>query len=586
VTTIVQRASVAPWSLPVIAIPSLLALYAAPVGAQAAGSLTAQAARDSLDHMRDRAESLWKTGDSRGLALLDSAAAFLAQEHVSDLLRGSLDLQTRAFNFAFERACARAIAGDAEGALRAMKGMYEAGAPPRFEDIIERACPRLYELRGETAYRHVLGLWRSERLRWSGATLATPYRDTLSVDERIAGLSVLWSNVKHVLPGFETRPGLDLDSLYLAYLPRVRPAQSTLQYYLVLMRFVAALRDAHSNVYLPDTLASRRYARPPLRTLPVEGTAVVRWVLAPELDSLGIAPGQVVLSIDGVRTDEYVRTRVAPYVSASTPQDRALRAYGYELLAGDAAEPVDLILRQPDGTTFQVEVPRSGYDTVRPLKANRDTVLDGNIGYLRLDDFAARGVADYVVEAMTRLVETNGLIIDVRRNGGGSGWPGYRLLTTLIDTTFVGNPSWVRMPNPIARSYGIEPRAVPLGSSTFVPDDSLHYRQPVVVLTSAMTFSAAEDFVAAFVGLGRALVIGMPTGGSTGQPFQFRLPGGGSARVRAKHDTFVDGREFIGRGIQPDVLVEPTIADIAAGHDPVLEAARRALRSRHEKDDR
>jgi C-terminal processing protease CtpA/Prc len=93
------------------------------------------------------------------------------------------------------------------------------------------------------------------------------------------------------------------------------------------------------------------------------------------------------------------------------------------------------------------------------------------------------------------------------------------------------------------------------------------------VLTSARTFSAAEDFTVAFDAMHRGLIVGEPTGGSTGQPMFFSLPGGGNARVCAKHDMYPDGKEFVGVGIQPGIVVKPTVSDLRKGKDTVLDAA-------------
>ncbi len=51
------------------------------------------------------------------------------------------------------------------------------------------------------------------------------------------------------------------------------------------------------------------------------------------------------------------------------------------------------------------------------------------------------------------------------------------------------------------------------------------------------------------------------------------LPGGGIARIVTKRDTYPDGRDFVGFGIQPDVAVAPSVADVQAGQDVVLERA-------------
>jgi C-terminal processing protease CtpA/Prc len=105
------------------------------------------------------------------------------------------------------------------------------------------------------------------------------------------------------------------------------------------------------------------------------------------------------------------------------------------------------------------------------------------------------------------------------------------------------------------------------------PNGAKLYSKPVIVLTSARTYSAAEDFTMTFIGMKRGAVMGEPTGGSTGQPLVFKLPGGGFGYVVTKRDTFPDGKEFVGIGIQPDIIVRPRIDDFLAGRDNLLIAA-------------
>ena len=60
----------------------------------------------------------------------------------------------------------------------------------------------------------------------------------------------------------------------------------------------------------------------------------------------------------------------------------------------------------------------------------------------------------------------------------------------------------------------------------------------------------------------------------------FKLPCGGAARVCTKHDSFADGREFVGAGIKPDIPAHLTRADIIAGRDSVLETAIHSLQTK------
>jgi C-terminal processing protease CtpA/Prc len=105
------------------------------------------------------------------------------------------------------------------------------------------------------------------------------------------------------------------------------------------------------------------------------------------------------------------------------------------------------------------------------------------------------------------------------------------------------------------------------------------YMGPVVVLQGPRSFSAAEDFLIAFGFMSRGKLIGEASGGSTGQPLSFSLPGGGSARVCAKRDSYPDGKEFVIVGVIPDITVKPTIKDIQTGRDPVLKEAVKYLKT-------
>ncbi len=73
--------------------------------------------------------------------------------------------------------------------------------------------------------------------------------------------------------------------------------------------------------------------------------------------------------------------------------------------------------------------------------------------------------------------------------------------------------------------------------------------------------------------LKRGPLIGQITGGSTGQPLLFKLPGGGSARVTSKRDGYSNGNDWVGIGIKPTIEVKPSISDIQNGSDPVLDKA-------------
>lgn len=104
---------------------------------------------------------------------------------------------------------------------------------------------------------------------------------------------------------------------------------------------------------------------------------------------------------------------------------------------------------------------------------------------------------------------------------------------------------------------------------------------PAVVLTSVLTASAAEDFLIYLYGQKNIVRVGVYSNGSTGQPVQIELPGGGSAMICTKKVTLPDGEEFIGVGIKPDILIERNLNDTLypLQFDSQLEAAIQYLKN-------
>jgi carboxyl-terminal processing protease len=423
---------------------------------------------------------------------------------------------------------------------------------------------------------------RRHELMWKNPVFKSPYRENLGEDDKVAGLSRLWSEAKYNFAYFDKVPNLDWDALYLQYLPKVRQSKSTLEYYRLLVELCARLRDGHTDVYPPDELRPAMYSEPLVRTTLVEGRVLIRRVDDPELVVGGVTPGLEVLAVDGQPARAYGEQKVAPFQGASTPQDLAARTYDDSFLTGAAGTSVELTLQDAHGKTFKRSLPRVApgerYKNVPRAPAMAFTMLPGNVALVALNTFGSNEAADKYLAAFPEIARADAIIFDVRQNGGGSGNVGFRILATLTDKPFALSQWRTRLYRPAYRAWGIDEILVGESDVSRRPDGTRLYTRPVVVLTSPRTFSAAEDFTAVFQGMKRGLIVGEPTGGSTGQPLFFDLPGGGRARVCTKRDTLPDGREFVGVGIQPDQVVRITVSDVRGGRDPVLAAALRALK--------
>ncbi|MEO8735409.1 MAG: S41 family peptidase [Edaphobacter sp.] len=204
-------------------------------------------------------------------------------------------------------------------------------------------------------------------------------------------------------------------------------------------------------------------------------------------------------------------------------------------------------------------------------------LLPGNIAYVALNGFDDDMAAKEWDKHWPEISKANSIILDLRENEGGDDLVGDHILATLLDkpALAVRSTRWIAT----SRARGNAETLLHDPAGTVEPDPARHFSGPVVILTSPRTFSAGEDMVIEFAQAHRGKFIGEPTAGSTGQPLWFKLSGGGLARVCTKHDSFEDGREFVGVSIQPHIAAHLTRADIIAVRDPVLETVIRSLQT-------
>jgi C-terminal processing protease CtpA/Prc len=408
---------------------------------------------------------------------------------------------------------------------------------------------------------------------WDTPSFDTLLKPQLSDEEKIAGLSKFWAEVKYNFVYPERLAQIDWDNLYLKYIPKVLASKSTGDYYRVLAELCARLRDSHTNVYP----AAGLLGFVGLHTRLIEGKLMVSEVFDPELRKLGIEPGMELLKIDGKPFREYAAENVAPYQSASTPQDLDVRTFEYFLLLGAPGQPVQLTLQNGAGRRITQIVRRKSYEVLRPLRpkppAFEFRVLSGNIGYVALNSFEDNSVADQFLATFDKIASTDALILDLRNNGGGNSDVAMRILPTFIDK-FVPLEFWqTRDYKPAFRAWGRPIVMLSAPGGVLLPDPAHHYSKSIILLIGSRTFSAAEDFLVAFDESGRATIMGERSAGSTGQPLNFKLPGGGSGRVCTWRGTYSNGKQFLGIGVQPKIVVSQSLQDFRSGRDTVLDKA-------------
>jgi hypothetical protein len=177
--------------------------------------------------------------------------------------------------------------------------------------------------------------------------------------------------------------------------------------------------------------------------------------------------------------------------------------------------------------------------------------LENNVGLLDLTVFPPASMGgDTMAAAMQVLAHTDALIIDLRSNGGG------------MDTVSLVASYLFDEQQPLSGIYN-RPTGKTKQNFTqpYVPGARFGGSKPVYVLISKRTFSAAEALAYDLQALGRAVIIGEPSGGGA-HPFTYRRihPHFVLWSVVEKSINPITGRNWQGVGVQPDVRVDPAQA--------------------------
>lgn len=430
--------------------------------------------------------------------------------------------------------------------------------------------------------------------------------------EKIAGLSKFWSEATYNFAYFD-KTHVNWDSAYHAFIPQVLATKTTYDYYRTLERFCALLKDGHTNINAPWSLyAYSTYV--PLRFVLIDRKPYVVRVLKGLSDSVPI--GSELLTVNNQPIQSYLTTEIIPYISASAEQQKWNTALTNLWSATtDTSTVYPMTFRTPAGKVISFnsrlfsQRERDGSqwllgDGSSPAKSqlSRLTMLPGDIAHVELNSFGREKIVDEFKAMMPQLQTAKGIILDIRQNGGGSTGIGAEILKYFTDEKKLVGSVWrTREHRAAFKAWGDYYATQKLDSAeaksdfyqralktakgdfwykgdTMTFDNSIReprLRAPVVVLAGNNTGSAAEDFLIIIRQLKttRIPIIGEPSTGSTGQPMSFSMPGGGSARICTKRDTYADGTDFVGVGVIPDVLVAPTVQSLISGKDVVLDKA-------------
>lgn len=227
----------------------------------------------------------------------------------------------------------------------------------------------------------------------------------------------------------------------------------------------------------------------------------------------------------------------------------------------DFQENTFKVLSQNGFAEMQHQIPIPGY-----VELGFDHLYSytqsSKLAYLRIVD--CRNELATFDRILTELAGTKGLIIDLRYNLGGE--VGKEMAARFLASTKV---------------YGYRKTKGKTGFSSptelqLKPSASA-YTYPIVLLINDATFSAAEEFALVLAKEAHVKLMGEATGGYLSDAFTYRLPNGIVVSLSNQQFLDLDQQLLEDVGIQADMALQNTLADLEAGKDPLIDQAIQVL---------
>ncbi|MCB1045433.1 MAG: hypothetical protein KDC35_20995 [Acidobacteria bacterium] len=363
--------------------------------------------------------------------------------------------------------------------------------------------------------------------------------------------------------------GVDWQQVHETYLPKAMKAKNRTEMRAVIRDMIHELGQTHFGI-----LGAERYDKldelkqglpwgsgdPGFEVRAVEGRVFV-------VKSWGNVPvGTELKTINKKDLKEAVATTEKAFEDA--PQ-RALYVNMTlnELFSGPEGDTFELSARKPGAESDELltvawHAPRGQIEQMGNLPPvsfeYRTEILEQNIGYVEFNVWLMPLVQHFAT-FMPTLKDTQGLIIDIRGNGGGVGFLANSLAGYLVQEK--------------GKKLGTMKSLDSTVNFFIVPRLDQRYQKPVVVLIDGGSASTSEIFAAGLRDLGRAKLIGSRSAGAALPSVVETLPNGDRFQYAIADYVSLGGLKIEGTGVEPDINAPHTLASLGQGKDAAMEAA-------------
>ncbi len=407
-------------------------------------------------------------------------------------------------------------------------------------------------------------------------------------EQKLYELSVIWKELSYNFANMDNCPGLDIDSLYQAYISIILNTENDFEYCKALQRFMASFNNGHVYCEYPD------YVYKQLGYLPIATSFKNKKIIVDNItlkDTNEIHIGDEIVAINGINAIDYFQEFCIPYVSTSNEEtkihDAIIHWRRYDLILYNT--PVKLEIRNPKGikklTMYADNPALSNYHfpLLEKHLINAENIFledtFNNYAYIRLTKCDST-FEKFFIKNYENIRKYKNLIIDISHNSGGGSNYTDNVINYLINNdsiycyreTTKENIALYKARGTIGAKhkddkliYEAYKKFFPYYNNTAFKDilhnegnakynaiiDHIRYKGNVYVMISSSTISAAEYFATMLSQNKNITFLGSKTAGAMGLPLPIFLPSGIKVFINTTKTYDFQGND-ISSGISPD----------------------------------
>ena len=406
-------------------------------------------------------------------------------------------------------------------------------------------------------------------------------QNDLSVEQYEDDFDFLWETFRTDFAYFDEKR-TDWNRVREIYRPKIRTITSKSEFIAMLETALEELYDDH--IHLNTHTASSPNIVPSRTDIWAEwrdGKAIITGSRPGfPADAAGLCPGMEILRFNGMPIEDAVRKRMGRSFFQANEEIKSWTLR--KVLAGSRNQTRTIDVGH-QGETRRFSIPPDQFDIAygSQHRSRLDfRMLDHRIGYMVINgSLADTGLLELFDSAHDDLSETDGLILALRRVGGGNTGIVEGIIGRLIDRERVYQKTVPRNGDPFLTR--VKPRG------------GWQYNQPVGVLVNRWTGSAGEGLAISLDAIDRATVVGTKTAGLEGSVYTMRMPNTGFGFQCTKQKIFngtlkgdSESREFVGSSrsaYTPSELVNPMTEAWSESEDQILKKGVEVLITRSGK---